>query len=237
LAWRCLPGNQPWPQGQVEIISELLGWVAWGVPEGYVPLVEADRGIGNSSDLMKVVKSIGWQFLFRVNASASLRLPDGRQVTLSDLIRPGKRWSGAGVLFQAEHSVEVYVHLLWRSSMPEAWCLVTNAPDVTHALYAHRIWQEESFRDLKSGGWQWQRSQVRQLDHAERLILALALAYAWTLSLGTQAIRLGKTLRRQLSRGRARRFSVFRLGIRYLYHLIRSQEPICMALFFRPALT
>jgi hypothetical protein len=39
---------------------------------------------------MKVVKSMGWQFLFRVNASASLRLSDGRQVTLSDLIRPGK---------------------------------------------------------------------------------------------------------------------------------------------------
>jgi hypothetical protein len=238
LAWRCLPGNQPWPQSQVEIIAELLEWVAWGVPEGMIPLVQADRGIGNSSDLMKVVKRMEWHFLFRVNASSSLRLADGRQVTLSDLIRPGKRWSGTGVLFQNEHAVEqVYVHLLWRSSMPEAWCLVTNAADVTHAPYAQRIWQEEGFRDLKSGGWQWQRSQVRHLAHAQRLILALALAYAWTLSLGTQAIRAGTALRRQLVSGRRRRLSVFRLGLRYLYHLSRIQQPPLMALFFRPALT
>lgn len=237
LAWRCLPGNQPWPQSQVAVIADLLGWVSSGVPEDCVPLVEADRGLGNSSDLMRVVKGMGWHFLFRVNDSSSLRLGDGRQVKLSDLIRPGKHWSGTGALFQDKQSLEVHAHLFWRRSMPEAWCLVTNAPDVTHALYARRVWQEEGFRDLKSGGWQWQRSQVRHLAHAQRLLLALSLAYAWTLSLGTQAIRAGKALRRQLVSGRRRRLSVFRLGLRYLYHLLRSHQPPLMALFFRPALT
>lgn len=237
LAWRCLPGNQPWPQSQVEIIMELLGWVASGVPQDCIPLVQADRGIGNSSDLMKAIGRLGWHFLFRVNDSSSLRLGDGRQVVLSALIRPGKRWSGRGVLFQDPQAIEVYVHLIWRRSMPEAWCLVTNAADVPHALYARRVWQEEGFRDLKSGGWQWQRSQVRLLDHADRLILALALAYTWTLSLGTLAVRAGKALRRTLSRGRRRKYSVFRLGLRYLHYLIHAQEPILMALFLRPALT
>jgi hypothetical protein len=120
--------------------------------------------------------------------------------------------------------------------MPEAWCLATNVPSLDARRYAVRMWQEESFRDLKSGGWNWQRSQVQSLSHANRLVLVLALAYAWTLSLGTLAIRAGKVLRRQLARGRRHRLSVFRLGLRYLYHLHYYNLPVPFTLFFRPAL-
>jgi hypothetical protein len=236
LAWRCLPGNQPWPDRQVTIIAELLEWVAAGIPAGIIPLVEADRGIGNSSDLMSVVDQMGWHFMFRVKISSTILLPSGEIVAFSTLTRPGKRWSGAGILFPTSHPTPVYAHLVWPRSQDEPWCVVTNAPHLSHRPYAQRNWQEQSFRDLKSGGWQWQHSQVRQLDHADRLILVLALAYAWVVSLGTRAIRGGKDLRRLLVRGRRRRLSVFRFGLRYFYHLLRSQRLPPMSLFFRPAL-
>lgn len=236
LTWACLPGNQPWPEGQVSIIAELLKVVAASLPTGITPVVQADRGIGHSSNLMAVVEDMGWHFLFRVKQNAHLQLTDGQPVELSALLRPGHSWSGQGILFPTRRSTPLHVHLVWQRSMSEAWCLATNAPALDARRYALRMWQEEGFRDLKSGGWNWQRSQVRSLSHANRLLLVLVLAYTWTLSLGTLAIRAGKSLRRQLARGRRRRLSVFRLGLRYFYHLCYRHLPLPFILFFRPAL-
>lgn len=236
LAWHCLPGNQPWPKGQVDLIGELLEWIAGAVPEGQIPLVQADRGIGNSSGLMKAVCQMGWHFLFRVNATTTLQLPQGQTTSLASLIRPGQRWSGTGIIFPGIHPLTVNVHLLWRQSMDEPWCLVTNAPDLSAQLYAVRVWQEEGLRDLKSGGWRWHRSLLRRPRHAARLLLVLALAYAWVISLGTRAVRLGKRCLRHLTRGHRRTYSIFRLGLRYLYHLRSIREPPPMSLFFRPNL-
>jgi len=236
LAWRCMKGQQEWDEAQVAIIGELLRWIAPAVPEGYIPLVEADRGIGNSSALARLVAGMGWHFLFRVRDNVRVRLADGSERCLADLIQCGKQWSGTGEVFKKGGWIPARIHLIWKRSMDEPWCIITNAPDADGCWYAARIWQDESFRDLKSGGWQWQRSHVRLTDHAERLILALALAYAWTLSLGTRAVRAGKTALRHITRGHRRTYSIFRLGLRYLSHLNRSHQSIPMTLFFRPDL-
>lgn len=236
LAWRCQPGDEPWSEKQVTIIKDLLEQVSAGIPEGCIPIVEADRGIGNSSDLMTVVAEMGWHFLFRVKDSSTIELTDGSVVPLASLITIGRAWSGEGHIFSSKSPVPVRVHLVWNKNMAESWCLATNAPHLTHHTYAKRNWQEQSFRDLKSGGWQWQRSQVRQPSHADRLLLVLVVAYAWAISLGTRAIRAGKTSRRQLVRGSRRRLSVFRLGLRYLSDCFRTHAPPDMTLFFYPAL-
>lgn len=234
LAWRCMVGQQTWEEAQVPLIGRLLSWIAPAVPEGCIPLVEADRGIGNSSALAEVVADMGWYFLFRVSDTVRVRLADGRQVCLADLIRPGKRWSGTGEVFKKAGWMHAHIHLIWRRSMAEPWCIITNAPRADGTAYAVRMWQEEGFRDLKGGGWQWQRSRLRQPGHAERLILALALAYALTLSLGTRAIRAGKAAMRHITRGRRHTYSVFRLGLRYFSHLKRSHQPFPIPLFLRP---
>ena len=234
LAWRCMAGQQTWEKAQVLVISELLSWIAPAVPEGQCPIVEADRGIGNSSALARAVADLGWYFLFRVRDNVRVRLADGRERILADLIQPGRQWSGTGEVFKKGGWIQAHIHLIWKRSMDEPWCIVTNHPQAMAAWYAVRMWQEEGFRDLKSGGWQWHRSQVRQPDHAERLILALTLAYAWTLSLGTRAIRAGKTVLSHITRGHRRTYSVFRLGLRYFSHLKRSRQPMPMTLFFRP---
>ena len=65
---------------------------------------------------------------------------------------------------------------------------------------------------MKGGGWQWQRSRVWQPDHADRLVLVLALAYAWALTQGTLVLDASNLLRR-VTRGARKRFSVFRCGL------------------------
>jgi hypothetical protein len=47
-----------------------------------------------------------------------------------------------------------------------------------------RSWIEQGFKDLKRGGWQWQKTRIRDPKRAARLWLALAVATFWVISVG-----------------------------------------------------
>jgi hypothetical protein len=231
LVWRCYQHHE----GQVELIKALLQLVADAADWAYPPLVQADRGIGTSPKLCQAVKSLGWRYLFRVQNHTKVLTRAQRYVALQQLVhKPGQQWSGYGVVFKQRGHLRAYVHVLWAKGQREPWCLVTNDPLVVGDWYAVRVWQEESFRDLKGGGWQWQRSRVWVPDHADRLVLVLALAYAWTLTHGTLALH-SPDLLRQVTRGTRKRFSLFRCGLRLLIGRLARHEPVWPGLFFAPA--
>ncbi|GAB4430861.1 MAG: hypothetical protein Kow00106_25320 [Anaerolineae bacterium] len=233
LAWRCYRPDAYPPEGQVQLIAALLHRVQPALPAGCQPVVEADRGIGTSPALVRMVMTLGWYYLFRVQGTTRMRTADGPEMALRDKVRRGKHWSGVGQVFKDAGWLETHIHLIWKRRYDQPWCLITNAPHLTGRAYAYRAWQEQSFRDLKRGGWHWNRSQVRLPDHADRLVLILAVAYAWVLTLGTIVIRT-RALRRHLTRGRRRTYSVFRLGLRYLSHLTYARLPVCFGLLFIP---
>src|SRR6266571_2754572 len=72
LAWWAYD-PKAWPLGQVALIETLLGWVAQALPSGLIPLLQADRGMGTSPALVRVVERLGWHYLFRVQKSVILR--------------------------------------------------------------------------------------------------------------------------------------------------------------------
>ena len=53
---------------------------------------------------------------------------------------------------------------------------MTNYPQAEAGWYGMGMWEELAFKDLKSNGWQWQRSRVREPERGERLWLVMALA-------------------------------------------------------------
>ena len=120
-----------------------------------------------------------------------------------------------------------------RSRKP--WLLVTNWPQAQNRWYSLRRWEEVAFKDLKSSGWQWQRSHVRLPAHANRLWLVLAVATAWMSSLGTQVIR-SPALRRELTRGKRGEFSVVQLGLRLFSRWVALGRRLVYDLFFVPHL-
>jgi hypothetical protein len=235
---RCIPLVWRWYQrhaGQVNLIRALLQVIADAVEFDHPPLVQADRGIGTSPALCRAVEALGWRYLFRVQNHTQVLTRPNHFVPLHRLVhKPGQQWSGYGVVFKKRGRLRAYVHVLWAKGQAEPWCLVTNDPLVVGDWYAVRVWQEEGFRDLKSGGWQWQRSRVWHPDHADRLLLVLALAYAWTLTHGTLVLH-APDLWPRVSRGTRKRFSVFRCGLRLLSALLARQEPVWPGLFFAPA--
>jgi hypothetical protein len=234
LVWRCYTPDHYPPEGQVKLIDGLLHRIAASLPRDVIPLLQADRGIGTSPDLVRCVVALGWHYLFRVQGQTRFRCPEAPQteVALDSLVQKGETFSCQGEVFKGDGWVKAWVHVLWEVAYDEPWCLITNAAHLSAHRYAQRNWQEQSFRDLKSGGWQWQRSHVWRPDHAERLLLVLALAYAWVLSLGTLVAHAESATRHLITRGSQRRYSFFREGLRYLGYLLSSQQSVCLRLFF-----
>jgi hypothetical protein len=185
LAWRCYHKAAYPAEGQVALIHGLLKVVAAGLPDGCCPLLQADRGIGTSPALIRVVKRLKWRFLFRVQRTTQLVTRRGRLWTLG---QQPSGWSATGLAFSQRGRVRVTAFVYRAFGQTEPWCLLTNDPRLSVLAYALRAWQEQSFRDLKSGGWQWQHSHVWQPDHAERLLLALTLAYARMLTLAVHTL-------------------------------------------------
>jgi len=228
LAWWAYT-PQAWPMGQVALIRTLLGWVAAALPSGVVPLLQADRAIGTSPDLVRAVEDLGWHYLFRVQRGTLLRY-QGRERALKHLVNaPGQTWCAHAQVFKGAGWLSTTVLVLWAEGYTDYWCLISNDPHASAPDYAVRYWQEAGFRDLKSDGWQWHTSRIWQPDHANRLLLVMALATAWTLTLGALSFD-DPALKRHLTKGRVQTYSLFRLGLRLLQGLLDHSAPARLTL-------
>lgn len=220
LVWRCYhPKHYP-SEGQVKLILKLLQVVKAALPEAARPLVQADRGLGTSPRLLRGILKLKWRYLVR------LRTFRHKEHYLSDLVKRGETWSGQGFVFKKRDSLRAFVHIYWDWQERDMWCLVTNDPSLQHQAYAIRNWQEQGFRDLKSGGFNWQRSQVRLPDHAQRLLLVLALAYARVVSLAALDLPDSPAEYLRVSRRTRPQYSIFSLGLRLAWDsLVRHCIP------------
>lgn len=218
LAWRVYRANQhrAYPrEGQARMIIRLLNCVRAGLPPGMSVRVLADRGIGTSPLLMRGIGAMGWTFLFRVTKQSKIILADGSEVTFYDQVtEPGQSYQASGLVFKKRGRIPAQVRVLWKAEAQDRWALVTNDPGLTGWEYAHRMWIEEAFRDLKSHGWQVEASSLTDPERMARLWIVLVVAYAWMLLLGHALVTAGQTahLKRCPNGTFVRRWSLFREG-------------------------
>lgn len=218
LAWRVYRANckadYP-PEGQVEVVLNLLRQVKAGLPADKRVRVLADRGIGTSPDLMRGVMALGWIFLFRVTKQSKLVLPSGEAVTFyAQVSQAGQTYHASGLVFKKRGRIPAHVRVLWGNHAQERWALVTNDPSLTGWEYAQRMWIEEAFRDLKSHGWQVEQAALTDPQRMTHLWIFLAVAYGWMLLLGAAvaASGLAAALKRKPDGSFVRRWSLFREG-------------------------
>ncbi len=218
LIWRAYdPGDYP-AAGQVALLSELLAQLRAEFPAKQDALLLADRGLGTSPAWQQRLSELDWQYLLRVQRSTLVRLPNQKPQPVRRLVGYGQSWTGHVQVFKKAGWHWKWVYLVWEPGYREPWCLFSNQADVPPLLYRHRFHHEASFRDFKSDGFQWQRSRVWLPAHVERLLLVLACAMLWTLAKGTKVFYLYPLSCRQ------RRFSLFRLGLDYLFEAFRSAK-------------
>lgn len=204
LAWRSYKSTEYPACGQVQLIASLLDRIHPALPFPCSVTLLADRGIGTSPDLIKAIDQRGIDVLFRVQGSTRFRYPDGREFPLKELGIPGLLWQSPGDVFKKAGWLSLSACVAWDENYDEPLCLVSTQT-IDPQLYLQRFDQEVSFRDLKSDGFQWHRSHVWLPEHADRLLLILAIAYFLVLV-------LGQTLQTP-SRGRESRHSTFRRGL------------------------
>lgn len=216
LAWVLWPAQQPHEQSYWTDCESLLTQVADILPAGLQITVLADRAFGCPA-FTDLVEAQGWDHLVRVQGQTRLRQSDGTEHPLRDLLsQAGTRWCGAGEVFKKHGWRSLSVVAYWRSPCREPLLLVSSLSPQWDLVRQYRLRSavEALFRDWKSSGWQWEASQVREVEHQAVLVLILALATLLTLCLGEEAAQtiLAQAAQSGHRRPWAARDSLFRLG-------------------------
>ncbi len=242
VAWKILPATQAhaWRPEWMR----LLRLIRPAIPPGYTVLVLADRGLYARWLFGRIVR-LGWHPFLRINSAGTFcPLGHKRAVALRTLVpQPGHTWRGQGVAFKAAHRrLACTLVACWEPGHKDPWFILTDlAPAAcTASWYGVRTWIEQGFKVLKRGGWQWQRTRMRDPARAERLWLALAVATLWVMSTGdalaqdlTQPViralspRTTNSLRPRLTR-------IFRLGHLGLLAAAVTGRPLPLPLCLSP---
>lgn len=230
LAWKVMPGQEKWDEGLWEIVSELFTQVNRALGEAECTLL-ADRGL-SGLPLIELCQAQSWHYVLRIKQEEQYQ-PWRRgawqawQAVCELVPQPGKYWYGTVRLWQ-EHNLEIQLSAIWQTGNEEAWLLISDrlaGPERVRE-YRWRMRVESTFQDMKSRGWQWEHSHVRQLDRHNRMLLVLFLAFWWLMRLAASCIHNGWRLRYDRY-GRCDK-GFLRLGRLYVLDMARSTRRSCL---------
>ncbi len=204
----------------------LLTYVKSLLPKGIAVLLVGDCEFG-AVEVVKRLDSWHWDYVLRQKGRTHVCLFGQTQWRDfgSWVEKPGRSvWLGKGWLTQTKiYPVNLLVH--WKVGKDEPWCLATNLPDrpMTLQAYARRMWIEEMFGDLKSHGFDLERTMLRHADRLSQLTLAVAMLYVWSISIGTKTIQ--NSQRDQVDRKDRRDLSIFQIGLRFIERRLINSIP------------
>jgi hypothetical protein len=233
VAWACWPANTPLMGARFwERVGALLAQVAQLVPVGVTVTWLADRAFGTPA-FTDQVAAHGWHWVVRVQGQTRYRDRCGRLQAIRDWVRrPGQRAKGHGEVFKKQGWRAASVVAFWGRRYTAPLLLVSDWPPdwALIALYRRRYPIEASFRDYKSSGWQWERGQVMDLAHVERLLVGMALASWLVMCVGTheaaQALQRPPTGHRR-TRAYTSKRSLFTLGLQNFAHWVSQLRADC----------
>ncbi|WP_238707321.1 transposase [Microcystis aeruginosa] len=160
IAWSIVKANQPgrWKPHWQKLIRQLKE----AVPTGWTVIVPADRGL-YAPWLYQVIVEAGWHPFLGINQQGLVKIfPHGRCQPLDALVSAlGQSWSGQVVCFKT-NPLACTLLARWDSGHQEPWLVLTDlSPQRADTLwYGLRPSTECVYRDLKSDGWQWQKTRL-----------------------------------------------------------------------------
>jgi len=187
VAWTVLPSGKKgsWKYPWLELFHHLQE----SIPSDWLVVVMADRGL-YARWLYEAIRECNWHPFLRINLKCKYRSKGMSDFhSMSQLLpSPGMVWAGRVTCFR-HNSVEGTLLACWGNKHIEPWLILTDIqPELTSATwYGMRSWIEDSFKDLKRDGWQWQKTRMHDPARAARLWLALAIATFWVVSVGGES--------------------------------------------------
>lgn len=200
----------------VELLTQLAALLP---PHDNIVLV--GDGEFDKIELMKFCQTQGWSFVFRtakntrIYPSDSLHPePSCRMENLYPPLSERTYWMSE-VYFTAKKYGLVHVFCHHDRRYKDPWYLVSNIdfPKQVIQLYQKRFGIETLFSDLKSRGFHIHKSQLRDPKRVEKLLIAVALAFIFTLLTGLKANSSKiKYLAKLLRQDQLNHFSCFQIG-------------------------
>ncbi len=216
LTWCIWKAQHPHAHSYWIDCATILDEVVTILPDGLQVTVIGDRAFVCPA-FTDEVTARGWDWLVRGQGQTRFRYPNGSEQSMRDILpRPGHWCRQEGQAFKKHGWRAVSVVAYWRVSCQDPLLLVSSLPARWGLVRAYRLRKaiEALFRDGKTSGWQWESSQVRDVDHQSVIVLILALATLMTCCLGEEAAQ--EMLNREPQTGHRRpwdaRSSLFRLG-------------------------
>lgn len=156
------------------------------VPQDYLVIVSADRGL-YACWLYKEIVALGWHPFLRINHQGQYCLKGSSSwQPLATVVTPNNQnWSGQVTCFKS-NSIDCTLLAQWDDGYADPWLILTdlNPVEADVRWYGFRSWIECSYRDVKSDGFDWHKTRLKQPDRAERHWLAMSVAMLWMLTLG-----------------------------------------------------
>jgi hypothetical protein len=186
IAWQVLPAIQPgaWRPHWLALLEQLSG----RLPTDWHVLVLADRGL-YATWLFEAIQTHGWHPFLRINPTGQCRPAGASEFQSLHSLVPatGQTYNAPVVCFK---TAPVAATLLIYSDehYRDPWLILTDLPPQAACIawYGLRAWIEAQFKDIKSGGWQWDHTRMTDPERISRLWLVLAVSLLYTISLGSQ---------------------------------------------------
>jgi hypothetical protein len=236
VAWAVWPANTPLAgPGLWERVGALLAEVAGLLPVGVHVTWLADRAFGTPA-FTDQVAAYGWHWLVRVQGQTRFSDLAEHEGSIRALVRGrGQRAKRRGWVFKKAGWREASVVAFWGQTHKAPLLLVSDLPASWEliALYRQRYPIEACFRDYKSAGWQWERGQVMDLTHIERLLVGMALATWLVICVGAreaaEALKVTPTGKRRTLPHVGKR-SLFTLGLQNFARWVEQLGALCWQL-------
>ena len=163
-------------------------------------IVSADRGL-YADWLFDEIRALNWHPFLRSNHYRTYQIRGEQEWRCLETVVPktGMSWSGSVTCLKS-NPLNCTLLARWDEGYKDPWLIVTDleAEQGNTLWYGLRSWIESSYRDVKSDGWQWHKTRMREPARAERLWLAMAVATLWTVTVGSdEQSYLSETLKDQ----------------------------------------
>ena len=131
VAWRIMPAQEHWDQGQWQLVGDLLDEVSCYLEPTDCTII-ADRGLAGSP-LVKLCRDRKFHYLLRVcKEHTCRRFMAGCWTSwcaFQYIIRnQGQQWFGRVLLWQNDQTIETCVSAVWDPGHKEAWILISDQP-------------------------------------------------------------------------------------------------------------
>ena len=190
LVWMVYKGKKGHSSAEKQLA--LLEQVCRLLPEGAKVLLTGDAEFDGTVVVNWLESQPNWDYACRTAKNIQVRLsPSGDWQALAELAPPaGESRLLANLYFTRQDVGPVNIAIIWNEQDQEHLYLVTSADTLQEAQtwYRRRFKIETLFADAKSRGFGLDKSGIRHPKRMARFVIAVFLAYIWTIYLGVLVI-------------------------------------------------